>query len=73
MARVAVVGESVRVQGFALAGALVLPAEDPAQVRAAWRSLPAGVAVVVLTPHAAAALGETLSARAGPLTVVMPP
>lgn len=73
MARVAVVGESVRVQGFALAGALVLPAEDQAHVRAVWRSLPAGVAVAVLTPRAAEALGEALTARAAPLTVVMPP
>ncbi|WP_220502009.1 V-type ATP synthase subunit F [Microbispora sp. H10670] len=71
---VAVIGEAVRVAGFGLAGALVLVAEDAAEVRTAWRSLGPGVAVVVLTPRAAKALdaaapGET---PGGPLTVVMP-
>jgi vacuolar-type H+-ATPase subunit F/Vma7 len=69
MARVAVVGELTRVQGFALAGALVLPAEDAEAVRAAWSSLDEEVAVVVLTPAAAAALGD--EPRRWPLTVVM--
>ena len=72
MARVAVIGESPRVQGFTLAGALVFPAEDPAQARAAWHSLPADVVVTVVTPCAAAALGEALTARPAMLTVVMP-
>jgi vacuolar-type H+-ATPase subunit F/Vma7 len=67
--RVAVIGELVRVQGFGLAGALVLPAEEPADVRAAWRSLPAAVVVVILTPAAADALPE----RKGRLTAVLPP
>ena len=71
MARVAVVGEQVRVQGFALAGAQVLVAEDAQAVRAAWRSLDGDVAVVVLTDRAAAALGDEL--ERWPLTVVMPP
>jgi hypothetical protein len=85
VSRVAVIGEGVRVQGFALAGALVFAAEDPGGARAAWRSLPADVEVVVLTPGAAAwladALGSggtargragTLPRRPGVLTVVMP-
>ncbi len=72
MARVAVIGEAVRVQGFALAGALVLPAENQAQARAAWRALPFDVAVAVVTPRAAEAIGEALAASAV-LTVVMPP
>lgn len=66
--RVAVIGELVRVQGFGLAGALVLPAEEPADVRAAWRSLPADVVVVILTPAAA----ETLPEREGRLIAVLP-
>ena len=37
MSRVAVIGEALRVQGFVLAGALVLAAERAAE-RAAWRS-----------------------------------
>jgi len=85
MSRVAVIGEGVRVQGFALAGALVLAAEDAAGYRAAWRSLPADVAVAVLTPRAADALRDVTGGAGGPapadgtprrpgvLPVVMPP
>jgi vacuolar-type H+-ATPase subunit F/Vma7 len=67
------VGEQVRVQGFALAGALVLVADDATAVRSAWASLGADVAVVVLTPKAAVALEDELATPAVPLTVVMPP
>ena len=74
MARVAVLGEQVRVQGFALAGALVLEAGDAAAARSAWASLPGDVAVVVLTPRAARALqDQPPPAGRLPLTVVLPP
>jgi vacuolar-type H+-ATPase subunit F/Vma7 len=73
MARVAAIGELTRVQGFALAGAVVLVAGDQEAVRAAWSSLDEEVAVVVLTPAAAAALGDEPGARLWPLRVVMPP
>jgi vacuolar-type H+-ATPase subunit F/Vma7 len=73
MARLAVLGEEVAVQGYALAGAVVLPAEDAAAVRAAWAQLPDDVAVVVLTPAAARALPEEATTALRPLTVVMPP
>jgi vacuolar-type H+-ATPase subunit F/Vma7 len=73
MARVAALGELTRVQGFALAGALVLPADDAGAVRSAWDSLAGDVAVVVLTPRAADALSDQLGQRGGPLAVVMPP
>ena len=53
-------GEQLVVLG--LAGARTVPAEDDEQVRAAWRALPAGVAVVVLTEAAACAVG-TKNAR----------
>jgi vacuolar-type H+-ATPase subunit F/Vma7 len=69
--RVAVIGEEPRVQGFALAGAEVCPASDPGEVRAAWAGLADDVAVVVLTPPAAAALATTPVGHR--LTVVMPP
>ena len=72
MSRAAVIGEAVRVQGYALAGAVVYPAEDADQARAAWRSLPPDIAVVVLTARAAAWLGEA-QRRDGVLPVVMPP
>ena len=61
MSRVAVIGEEARVRGFALAGALVFAAEDPAGARAAWRSLPPDVAVVVLAPRAAGWLRDVIS------------
>jgi vacuolar-type H+-ATPase subunit F/Vma7 len=72
VARVAVIGESSRVQGYALAGALVCPAEDEAEVRAAWRSLPAECEVVIVTARAAAWLGGDLITRPDSLPVVMP-
>jgi vacuolar-type H+-ATPase subunit F/Vma7 len=72
VSRAAVIGEAVRAEGFALAGAVVLTAEDAGQARAAWRSLPADVTVVVLTAAAAAWLGDPLPARPGMLVAVMP-
>ena len=73
MARAAVIGEAVRTAGFALAGAVVLSAESPEEARAAWASLPADIAVLVLTPRAAAWLGEALPSRHDVLLAVMPP
>lgn len=70
--RLAALGELVRVQGYSLVGALVLPAEDDAQVRMAWEDLPDDVGIVVLTPRAASALGDLTRAEELPLTVVMP-
>ena len=71
MGRVAAIGESVRVEGLALAGVLVLPAEDADAVRTRWADLPDDVAVVMLTARAAAALSDGPGSRR--LTVVMPP
>ncbi len=73
MARVVALGERVVVAGYALAGAVVLPAESDPEVRAAWESLPEDVGVVVLTAAAARCLGETVAATSYPLTVVIPP
>ena len=72
LARAAAIGESSRVQGYALAGAVVYPAEGETAVWAAWRALPADVEVVIVTAKAAAWLGDDLTARAVPLPVVMP-
>ncbi|MEV0694795.1 V-type ATP synthase subunit F [Streptomyces sp. NPDC050388] len=69
----AALGEQVRVVGFALAGVAVLIAEDPDAVRAAWRTLPEDVELVILTPAAADALGPEPSSDTAPLTAVMPP
>ncbi len=66
---VAVLGEAVLVEPYALAGARVLPAGTPAEVRAAWRDLADDVLVVLLTPAASAALGDPAD---GPMTAVLP-
>ncbi|HSJ61277.1 MAG TPA: hypothetical protein VK895_08595 [Jiangellaceae bacterium] len=72
METVAVLGERPLIQGFALAGGLLLVADTPDQARRQWESVPAGVRVVVLTPNAAAALSATRDAPGVPMTVVMP-
>ncbi len=73
MGRIVVLGETVAVEGFRLAGALVIPADDAEAVRRAWATLPADAAIVVLTASAAAALGEAASAeRPELLTIAMP-
>ena len=69
MGRIAAIGESVRVQALALAGVLVLPGATPDESRASWRGLPPDVELVILTPEAAAAVGD----GGGPLRIVMPP
>jgi vacuolar-type H+-ATPase subunit F/Vma7 len=56
VSRIVVLGEAVRVEPFALAGAVVAAADDAEAVRAAWRGLAGDVAVVVATPAAAAEL-----------------
>ncbi len=73
MARVAVIGEVVRTAGFAMVGAVVVTAETPEETRAAWRALPADIAVLVLTPRAAGWLGDAPEPRREVLMVVMPP
>jgi vacuolar-type H+-ATPase subunit F/Vma7 len=72
MSRTAVIGEAVRTAGFALAGAVVVPAETAEETRTAWRALPDDVAVLVLTARAAAWLGDLPRSRRDVLVVVMP-
>lgn len=72
MAKIAIIGEENKVTAFGLAGAIVMPADEPDAVRAAWRSLASDVAVVLLTPRAARAIADD-GPPAWPLTVVMPP
>ena len=73
MSRVAVIGEEVRIRGFAMAGVIAFPAETEDETRSAWRSFGAEVAVVILTPRAADCLAGHLGERPDALTVVMPP
>lgn len=69
---IAVIGEEALVRGFGLAGAVVLPAGDGDEARAAWRRLPDGTAVVILTAMAATAIGEDRPRAGGtPFVAVM--
>ncbi|WP_413797151.1 V-type ATP synthase subunit F [Streptomyces iranensis] len=72
MGRVVAVGERTRVAGLVLAGVTVVAAEEPDAIREAWRALPSGTALVILTPTAADTLGQVLVSGTRPLTVVMP-
>lgn len=74
MAGVVVLGEEVLVAGYALAGARVLAADDPATVLDGWAAVSgsAEVAVVVLTARAAEVLGGRRDAADAPLSVVIP-
>ena len=69
MRRVAVLGESPRVDCWALAGAVVVPAAGTEAVLRAWNNLAGDVEAVILTPDAARILGERTSAR---LVAVLP-
>jgi vacuolar-type H+-ATPase subunit F/Vma7 len=73
MGTVAVIGDQARIRGFALVGALTLAAEDPAAVRDAWRALPDGVEVVILTAAADRALPDRDRLAIPPLVAVMSP
>ncbi|MFJ6486499.1 MULTISPECIES: V-type ATP synthase subunit F [unclassified Streptomyces] len=71
MGTVAAIGEQVKVAGLALAGVDVHPAERPEDIRRAWRELSGDVALVIVTPAAAAALGPGIDSTE-PLVAVMP-
>ncbi|MHB1009676.1 MAG: hypothetical protein ACYC1E_10660 [Propionibacteriaceae bacterium] len=72
MPQVAGLGELSRLEVYRLAGVGLLPAETEDDVRAAWRSLGDDTLVVLLTPRAAAALGDLLDDATAPMTVVLP-
>jgi vacuolar-type H+-ATPase subunit F/Vma7 len=69
---VVVIGERAEVEGYALAGAAVRVAEEPAGVRAAVRDLPADATLVILTRAAAAALGVLPPQTTARQIVVLP-
>ena len=71
MGAVVVIGDPALVGGYALAGAIVMPADGPAEACRAWRDLPPGVSLVILTTAAAQAVPDELRS-AGPLSAVMP-
>jgi vacuolar-type H+-ATPase subunit F/Vma7 len=72
MGKVVVLGESARVMGYTLAGALAIEAEGE-EVARVWASLPPDTSFVVLTSAAARALDQAaLTERRDVLVVTMP-
>jgi vacuolar-type H+-ATPase subunit F/Vma7 len=72
MGLVVVLGESVRVQGYSLAGAKTIVADSPDEVQREWGALDGDVTLVVLTPFAAETLGDAVLTRTRePLAVAM--
>ncbi len=72
MGTVVALGHDRALDGFALAGVSVIRADSPAAARDAWKGLPEDVALVILSPDAAAALAEQRAERPDVLTVVTP-
>lgn len=71
--QIVVIGEAGAVDGFRLAGATVVRADDAVAVRHAWNTLPPDTAVVVLSASAAAVLGDdAASDDSDVLTIAMP-
>ncbi len=72
MPQIAGLGELSRLEVYRLAGVAVLAAETDDDVRTAWQSLTEDTLVVLLTPRAAAALGNAVAEPGVPMTVVLP-
>jgi vacuolar-type H+-ATPase subunit F/Vma7 len=73
MARVAAIGEELAVEGYALAGCVLLPAHNPDEVNSAWQALPPDTVLLIVTQSAANCLADRLAERPDILTAVMPP
>lgn len=73
MAKAAVIGEELAVEGYALAGCVLLPADNPDEVNAAWQALPPDTVLLILTQNAASWLADRLAQRPDLITAVMPP
>jgi hypothetical protein len=72
MARVAVIGEPLRIHLYGLTGAILCPAIDQAEAVLAWRDMPDDIEVAVLTPSAARWLASEIARRPGVLPVLLP-
>ncbi len=73
MATAAVIGSTLAVEGYALAGAIVHAADSAAEATAAWEALPPDTALVIMTDSAAAWLADRLPQRPDILTAMMRP
>ncbi|MDH6235352.1 V-type ATP synthase subunit F [Cryobacterium sp. CG_9.6] len=69
---VAALGERVLIDGFALAGVRLYSAETDDEVRRVWATLLGQTGLVIVTPHAARALGAAITDPHAPLTAVLP-
>ncbi|WP_035743338.1 V-type ATP synthase subunit F [Arthrobacter sp. MA-N2] len=69
---IAAIGEQALLDGFLLAGVSVFAGSTDEEFRHAWRALPEGTAVVVLTPAAARSLDQLLADPRSPMSVVLP-
>jgi vacuolar-type H+-ATPase subunit F/Vma7 len=71
MARSAVIGEPLAVEGYALAGASVYTAQNQDEAVAAFQALPADTVLLVMTATTAGWLTDRLEQRPDILTAVM--
>jgi vacuolar-type H+-ATPase subunit F/Vma7 len=69
---VAVIGDGLRVGGYALAGAAVRAAATAEEAAAAWSDLPEDVACLILTEAAHTALAARLHERPDLVWAVVP-
>jgi len=71
MATAAVIGESLTVEGYVLAGAVIYPAGTEIEATSAFDALPADTVLVVMTADVAEWLADRLGQRPDILTAVM--
>jgi vacuolar-type H+-ATPase subunit F/Vma7 len=72
MGAVVAIGPPADVAGYALAGATVIAAATADDARAAWAGLGDDVALAVLAPSTAVAIGDALGDHPDVLTAVLP-
>lgn len=73
MATAAVIGEALAIEGYALAGAVVLGADSEDEAVAALNALPPDTALLIMTERAAHWLAGRLAERPAILTAVLRP
>ena len=72
MGRIAALGHDRRIEPLAIAGVEMHPAATEAEALAEWERLGPDIAVLILDPHALAAIGERLDERRDLLVTVLP-
>jgi vacuolar-type H+-ATPase subunit F/Vma7 len=72
MSRIVALGEPMRLDGFALAGVNVVPAEGADELRTAWSKLDPDVCMVILTPAAKDAVNDLLALRPDVIWTTLP-